>query len=85
MIPLVYFLFAWLVLVALFAAVALITVIMALRYGLSGLLTTLSTAIFLFVTCAVLMGMGAYLLGMDWEQDVRLFNSSDLNVLQTSL
>ena len=85
MIPLVYFLFAWLVLVALFAIAALITVVMALRYGLSGLLTTLSTGLFLIVTCFVLVGMGAYLAGVDWNQDVRLFNSSGVNVLDSSL
>jgi hypothetical protein len=85
MIPLVYFLFAWLVLVALFAIAALVTVIMALRYGLSGLLTTLTTALFLFVTFAVLVGMGIYLAGVDWDQDVFILNASSVNVLPTSL
>jgi len=85
MIPLVYFLFAWLVLVALFSIAALVTVLMALRYGLSGLLTTLSTALFLLVTCVVLLGMGSYLLGVDWSQNVNLFNGVQTNLLPTSL
>ena len=85
MIPLVYFLFAWLILVALFAIAALITVIMALRYGLSGLLTTLSTGLFLVVTCVALLGMGGYLLSVDWDQNVHLFDGASINTLPSSL
>jgi len=83
MIPLVYFLFAWLVLVALFAIAALVTVLMALRYGLSGLLTTLSTAIFLIVTCLVLIGMGSYLVGVDWTQNVHVFDAVTSDLVPT--
>ena len=81
MIPLVYFLFAWLVLVLLFAIGALITVIMALRYGLSGPITTISTGLFLLVVIVVLVAMAGYLLGVDWSQNVYLFNSVQVNIL----
>lgn len=81
MIPLVYFLFAWLVLVLFFAIGALITVIMALRYGLSGPMTTISTGFFLLVVIVVLVAMAGYLLGVDWSQNVYLFNSVQVNIL----
>ncbi|HVM90941.1 MAG TPA: hypothetical protein VMU11_03540 [Verrucomicrobiae bacterium] len=85
MIPLVYFLFAWLVLVLLFAIAALVSVIMALRFGLTGPLTTFSTAIFLGVACIVLIGMAAYLAGVDWSQSISLFNFSPSNLLGPTL
>lgn len=76
MIPLVYFMFAWLVLVAIFAIVALITVLMALRFGLSGPMTTLATAIFVGVAAAILIVTGSYLIGIDWTQNVGFTSSS---------
>jgi hypothetical protein len=85
MIPLVYFLFAWLVLMLLFAIGTLITVVMAMRYGLSGLTMTLATAVFLFVTCLVLIGMAGYLLGVDWSQNINVMNSVNLNFGAPSL
>jgi hypothetical protein len=85
MIPLVYFLFAWLILVLLFAIAALVSVLMALRYGLSGPLTTLSTLVFLGVTCLVLVGTAGYLLNVDWTQSIHLFSLPSTNILNPSL
>lgn len=76
MIPLSYFLVAWLVLVALFALMTFITVIMNVRYGLSGLMTYVSTGVFLAVICAVLLGVGGYFATIDWSQEVDLLPSS---------
>ncbi|MCC6564009.1 hypothetical protein IT087_03895 [Candidatus Uhrbacteria bacterium] len=77
MIPLGYFLIAWLVLVAIFALMAFVTVIMNVRYGLSGLMTYVSTAIFLIVVCAVLFMVGGYLATVDWSQEADLVPSSN--------
>lgn len=76
MIPLVYFVIAWLVLIAIFALLTFITVLMNVHYGLSGMLTYLSTAIFLVVICGVLLGVGSYLITIDWSQDVNIIPTS---------
>lgn len=76
MIPLVYFAIAWLVLVAVFALMTFITVLMNVRYGLSGMMTYLSTALFLTVVCGVLLGAGSYLITVDWSQDVEIMPAS---------
>lgn len=72
MIPLGYFLVAWLVLVAIFSLMAFVTVIMNVRYGLSSIMTYVSTAVFLGVICVVLLAMGGYLSTVDWAQEVDL-------------
>lgn len=77
MIPLIYFLFAWLVLVAIFAVLALITVLMNVRFGLSGFVTYAMTAVFLGVVCLVLLSTGGYFLTVDWSQDVSLVPPSE--------
>jgi hypothetical protein len=76
MIPLGYFLIAWLVLVAIFALLAFVTVIMNVRYGLSGLMTYLSTACFLIVVCVTLFVVGGFLVTVDWSQDVNFIPTS---------
>lgn len=76
MIPLVYFVIAWLALIAIFALMTFITVLMNVRYGLSGMLTYLSTALFLTVICGVLLGVGSYLITIDWTQDINIIPSS---------
>ncbi len=82
MIPLGYFLIAWLVLVAIFALMTFVTVIMNVRYGLSGFLTYLSTAFFLGVVCVVLFAVGGYLLSIDWAQDVNVIPTSATDIYE---
>jgi hypothetical protein len=81
MIPLGYFLIAWLVLVGLFCLLAFVTVVMQLRYGMSGTITFVSTTLFLVVSAAIILGMGWYLLMLDWSQEVQVIPGST-NVLQ---
>lgn len=76
MIPLGYFLVAWLILIAIFALLTFVTVIMNVRYGLSSLMTYVSTAIFLGVICVVLFAVGGYFATVDWSQEVNLLPSS---------
>jgi hypothetical protein len=77
MIPLGYFFVTWLVLIAIFGLMTFITVIMNVRYGLSGLITYLSTAFFLGVICVALFAVGGYLATVDWSQEVNLLPSPD--------
>ncbi len=72
MIPLVYFLIAWLVFIAIFGLMSFITVLMNLRYGLSGPVTYLTTALFIVVSCFVLLGVGGFMLTVDWSESIEL-------------
>ncbi|MCI0479237.1 hypothetical protein L0Y59_01710 [Candidatus Uhrbacteria bacterium] len=76
-IPLIYFLIAWLILLAMFALLALVSVVQMLRFGVAGSGTYVSTAVFLGVTAFVVGGVGLYAAGTDW--------SSTLDILLTSL
>ncbi|KAA0206363.1 hypothetical protein EDM68_02570 [Candidatus Uhrbacteria bacterium] len=72
MVPLAYFLIAWLVFIGVFALMSFITILMNLRYGLSGSFTYVTTGIFVGVSCLVLLAAGGYLFTVDWTQDVNL-------------
>lgn len=77
MIPLVYFLFAWLAFMMIFAFMSLITVFMNLRYGLSGTTTYVTTGTFVAVSCLVFVAAGTYLLFfVDWNASVGLLPST---------
>ena len=75
MIPLLWFLLGWLVLVALFALAALITVGLMLKFGVSSINTYLSTALFLGVTFIILGATGLFLSNVDWTQSMSIFSS----------
>jgi len=66
------FLIIWLVLLAIFAAVAFISVIQMLRFGLAGPGTYLSTALFLVVAALVVGGTLFALVGVDWSLGLSL-------------
>lgn len=76
MLPLIWILLAWIILVAIFASMAAVTVVVCLRYGLSGLGTTLSAAIFLIVSVLIIVGSGMYLLGVDWNDGLAIWQSA---------
>ncbi len=75
MIPLIWFLFAWLLLMALFAIGTFLTVMMVLRNGISTVTTYLSTALFLTVVAFTLIVTGMYLIRVDWSQTLPLVNT----------
>lgn len=68
MIPLIYFLFAWLTLLAIFGIMMLITLMTMLRYSLAGFLTYASTTVFVLIALFVTFLSGAYLVRVDWNQ-----------------
>jgi hypothetical protein len=59
-----------------------ITVLMNVRYGLSGFLTYISTAFFLIVICGVLFGVGSFLVSVDWSKDLDILPSSSNSVYE---
>lgn len=73
MIPLAYFLIAWLVLLGIFSILLLLTLMQTLRHGLPTPSTYISTFLFLAVIALVVLGVGGHLTGVDWEQSVALF------------
>ena len=75
-IPLIWFLFGWLALVALFAFMAFLTIAMTIRFGLSCASTYIYTGIFLFVSAGVLLSMFGYIQTVDWSRSVVLLESS---------
>ncbi len=66
MIPLIWFLFAWLIVMALFVLLTLITLGIFLRFGLSSFTTYAASALFLGGIVAAFVLTGGYLLTVDW-------------------
>ncbi len=77
MIPLSLFLVLWLVLMAVYAAMTMLTVMLTLRYALSSFGTYAMTAGLLLVIAFVLFITAGYLLTVDWSQEMELFASAD--------
>lgn len=76
MLPLYWILLAWLLLVAIYTAMAAVTVVVFLRYGLTGLGTYLSAAVFLVVSFLIIFGSGMYLLTIDWNDGIAIWQSA---------
>ena len=72
MIPLSYFLVAWVILLAIFGVMLMLTLVQMLRHGLSTFGTYASTFIFLVSTVGVLIGVTIYLGGVDWKTEVNV-------------
>jgi hypothetical protein len=71
-IPLSIFLVVWLVLLAIFSLVALVSVIQMLRFGVAGPGTYVSTGFFLIVVALVVGSTLLYLTGVDWSLGLTL-------------
>ena len=74
-IPLLWFLYVWLVLVGLFGFMAFLTIAMTLRFGLSCAATYVYTGLFAIVSAGVIVSMASYLLTVDWSQMVNLLST----------
>lgn len=75
MIPLSYFLLAWLAFLLIFLVVAAISILQMLRFGLAHWLTEAATAFFVLIAAVVILGTLGYLSGVD------LKSSLDVNAL----
>ena len=76
MIPLIWFLIAWLVLVAIFSVLALVSITVYTRFGLESFGTHALNAIFLIVAVLVILGTAGYLFTVDWSQTFNVIPSS---------
>lgn len=83
MIPLLWLFFGWVLAVGFFLLLALFTVSLALRFGLTGISTFTVCLIFLFVAGTIIMISGTYLLSVDWNQTLTLMpvDSTSSNLL----
>ncbi len=72
MIPLSWFLFAWLGMLGLFFLLALITLFTHLRYGVASFITYLSTLAFIGVSTIAIILASNYLVTVDWTQTIDL-------------
>lgn len=72
MLPLGYFLIAWLALLGLYAVLLLLTLLQVIRHGLSTPSAYISTFVFIIVVVAVVVGTGLYLTGVDWTKSVNV-------------
>ena len=72
MIPLGYFLIAWLVLLAINAILTLLTLMQLLRHGLPSSFTYVSTLVFMTVIAVVILGSGFYFMNVDWNVSVNV-------------
>ncbi|MFA4954609.1 MAG: hypothetical protein WC641_04820 [Patescibacteria group bacterium] len=81
MIPLIYFLIAWVVFLAIYALMALLSVVQMLRFGLTGLGTYLSTFFYLAVASGALIVCALYFSGVDWTGSVNLFGDVTSSVI----
>lgn len=72
MIPLGYFLIAWIVLLGLYAVLVLLTLLQMIRHGLHTPAAYISTFLFIIVILAVVIGSGLYFSGVDWTGGIDL-------------
>lgn len=75
MIALYWFLLAWMVCIAFFGLMALISIGMNLQFGLEGAGTYVSTTVFVLVSLAALLITANYLFTVDWQQSVSIIPS----------
>ncbi|HEU0051411.1 MAG TPA: hypothetical protein VFQ60_05155 [Patescibacteria group bacterium] len=73
MLPLSWFLIGWLILMAIFAIVVLLTITVYLRYGVAYPTTYIASIIFLSVIAIVFISACSYLAGVDWSGSINPF------------
>ncbi|MFA6503439.1 MAG: hypothetical protein WCT54_00540 [Patescibacteria group bacterium] len=83
MIPLIYFLILWVIVLGLFFILAGFSVLQMLRFGLAHPVTEISTAVFALIVAVVIVGTIGYLAGVDLKYGLDI--SALLNVGQTPL
>ncbi|MEO5927740.1 MAG: hypothetical protein ABIO72_03390 [Patescibacteria group bacterium] len=72
MIPLSYFLLAWIVLLAIYALLTLVSVIQMVRFAVASSMTYFSTAVFLIVAVLAIGATCVYLATVDWNLALNL-------------
>ncbi len=80
MIPLTYFLIAWVVLLGIFGLIMLVTLLQMLRHGLPSTATYIATLLFLIVTAGVVIGTSLYLTQTDWDVGINVVPSELMQI-----
>ena len=76
MIPLSWLFVAWLILVAVFALLAMFTAILNVRFGLASFGTYATTAVFLLVPALVIIAVAFFMITVDWSQSFEIMPSA---------
>lgn len=76
MIPLIWFLVAWIILLGIFALLTAVTLFMHFRFGLTGSGIFASSAVFLSVVGLVILLTSVYLYQVDWTQSLQILSSN---------
>ncbi len=74
MIPLQYFLLAWLIFLVIYTVMSLLTIMQMVRFGIAGLGTYATTLLFLVLSLGTILASSAYFLTVDWSSSVDLFS-----------
>lgn len=80
MIPLIWLLAGWTVLVGLLLLLSAVTLMMHIRFGLSGFGTTVTATGFAMVILAALILTSSYLLTVDWSQTLNVFSDFSISI-----
>jgi len=76
------FLLVWFALLAAIGLMSMVSVIQMLRYGIASVGTYLTTTLFLIIAFLVVFGTSAYLVTVDWQQNLDLQNGlNSVNIL----
>lgn len=78
MIPIIWFLVVWFVMLGLFALLTAVTLFMHFRFGLTGSGIFASSTVFLGVVALVLILSAIYLFQVDWSQSLEIMSSGRL-------
>ena len=83
MIPLTYFLIAWVVLLGIFGLAMFVTLLEMLKHGLPAMTTYVATFIFLIVTASVVVGTSLYLTQTDWSIGINIVPPELMQIFPT--
>ena len=72
MVPLTLFFIIWIVCLAIYGFLILITLVQMLRHGLPSASAYVTTFVFLLVTAVVVISTSVYLTGVDWSLTVNV-------------
>ena len=79
MIPLGYFIIAWLIFLVLYALLSFFSIAQMLRLGISSFGTYGSAILFLLIAVITVLGVSGVVLAADWTTPINVFDWIDLS------
>lgn len=79
MIPLGYFVIAWLIFLAIYALLSFFSIAQLLRLGVASFGTYASAILFLLVVIITILGVSSSVLAADWNVPINVFDWIDLS------